>query len=406
MLNLLLASVVVGCSKGTTPTPPDAQTPSSDDLRPPVEQRTPNAPSQSPAFDGQTRAPQPAAPSRFSIETVADGLDIPWSIEFIGSDEMLVTEREGRLRVVSKDGTLSAPLQGVPSVHATGQGGLLDVALDPDFETNRMVYLSFSEFRGNEENGTSVARGRLSDDQTRLENTEVIFQQQPAWRSSHHFGSRLVFAPDGNLFVTTGERGSASELSQDPSNHIGSVLRIRPDGSVPEDNPFVGDATARDEVWSYGHRNLQSATLDASGRLWTVEHGAKGGDELNHPEPGKNYGWPVITYGENYNGLPVGDGITAQEGLEQPVYYWDPVIAPSGMASYEADAFPGWKGDLLIGGLRSEVVVRLTMRNNKVYSEEWLDVGTRVRDVKVGPDGFVYLATDQGTILRLVPSEA
>ncbi len=399
---------VLACSSRVSPTPPNAETPSSDDLRPSVEQRDPNASGQEPAFEGQTRAPQPRGPSRFSIEPVVDGLGLPWAIEFLPDGQLLVTERpQATLRTVAPDGTLGPPITGLPEIVVRNQGGILDVALPPDFAESRMVYVSYSEPRGGDDNGTSVLRGRLDERATALTDVEVIFRQQPARDSGHHFGSRLVFGKDGNLFVTLGERGNASELAQDPSNHIGAVVRIRPDGSVPEDNPFVGDATGADEVWSYGHRNLQSATLDLGGRLWTVEHGPKGGDELNRPEPGKNYGWPVITYGENYNGSPVGDGITAREGLEQPVYYWDPVIAPSGMDVYSGSAFPNWEGDLLVGGLKAEAVVRLTLRDDRVYTEEWLDIGGRARDVKVGPDGYVYVAIDNGgQIVRLVPSDS
>jgi len=405
MCTLFVVSILGCFSRGPNPTPPDAATPPGRDLRPPVETRSPNAPDQTPASEDQTRAPQPAAPSRFSIEQVAEGLGIPWSIEFLPDGRILVSERPGQLRIVD-DGELGAPIGGLPEVEARGQGGLLDLALDPDFEDNRWVYFSFAEPRGGSGNGTSVGRGRLADDERSLQDVEIVFRQQPAWDSRLHFGSRLVFAPDGTLFVTLGERGNAEprQLAQDPTNHLGSIVRIHPDGTVPDDNPFVGDAERRPEIWSFGHRNLQAATLDGEGQLWTVEHGPQGGDELNRPEPGKNYGWPVITYGENYNGQPIGEGITSRAGLEQPVYYWDPVIAPSGMDFYDGDRFASWKGDLLVGGLQAQAVVRLSMKDGRVYTEEWLDIGARVRDVKVGPDGAVHVATDEGTILRLVPS--
>ena len=405
MWKALLIAPVLGCSsRGPVPTPPDAETPSSDDLRPPIEDRSPNANGQVPAFEGQTRAPQPAGPSRFSIETVAEGLTIPWSVEFLGDGRLIVSERPGRLRIVEANGSLGEPLSGVPEVAARGQGGLLDIGLPPDFASSRLVFLTYSEPRDGRENGTSVVRGRLSDDRTALENVTVIFRMQPGRDSGHHFGSRIVFTDDGNLFVTLGDRGGSMQMAQDPTNHLGSVLRLRPDGSVPDDNPFVDHAQNRPEIWSYGHRNLQAATLDGQGRLWTVEHGPQGGDELNQPQPGVNHGWPIITYGENYNGQPIGDGITAQEGLQQPIYYWDPVIAPSGMDYYDGELFPQWQGDLLVGGLRAEAVVRLTLKDDRVYTEEWLDVDARARDVKVGPDGAIYVATDDGTILRLVPS--
>jgi glucose/arabinose dehydrogenase len=316
---------------------------------------------------------------------------------------MLVTERPGRLRLVDRDGRVSEPLGGVPPVAARGQGGLLDVALDPRFAENRVVYLSYSEPGTSGTAGTAVARGRLGEG--RLEDVRVIYQQQPKVQSPNHFGSRLVFARDGTLFVTQGDRFTQREGAQDLSVGFGKIVRISPDGSVPADNPFVGRADARPEIWSYGHRNVQSAALDpTTGQLWTVEHGARGGDELNHPEAGKNYGWPVITYGVDYSGATIGEG-TAKPGMEQPVYYWDPVIAPSGMTFYTGDAYPGWKGSLFIGSLRPGLLVRLIVEAGRVTREERYlgDLGERIRDVRQGPDGLLYLLTDSsnGRILRL-----
>ncbi|HEU4533035.1 MAG TPA: PQQ-dependent sugar dehydrogenase, partial [Polyangiaceae bacterium] len=288
----------------------------------------------------------------------------------------------------------------------------LDVALGPNFASDRTIYWSYSEPRGDDENGTSVARARLTERGGRawLDEVRVIFRQAPAWDSTKHFGSRLVFAPDGTLFVTLGERSlpKPREHAQRLDGLLGKTVRLNADGSVPADNPFVGRAGARPEIWSYGHRNLQSAALDGRGRLWTVEHGPRGGDELNRPEAGKNYGWPIITYGINYDGDPIGQGLTQREGLEQPVYYWDPVIAPSGMAWYDAPLFPAWRESFLIGGLVSMGLVVVKMEGDRVAHEERIDLGVRTRDVKVGPDGAVYVVTDRddGRVLRLTPREA
>ncbi len=359
-----------------------------------------------PAQGPAQASPQPASRNgAVSVETVARGLVNPWGLEILPDGRFLVTERPGRLRIVERDGTLSAPVSGVPAVAARGQGGLLDVALDPSFATNRVIYLSYSE-PADGTAGTSVARATLGDG--RLENVRIIYQQTPKVSGSSHFGSRIVFRGDGTMFITQGDRASHRQQAQNLSSGIGKIVRINSDGSVPQDNPFVGRSEARPEIWSYGHRNVQSAAIDpATGRLWTVEHGARGGDELNQPEAGKNYGWPVISYGRDYSGAKIGEG-TAKEGMEQPVYYWDPVIAPSGMTFYTGDAFPGWKGSILVGGLKPGLLVRLAMRDGRVTSEERYlgDLRERIRDVKQGPDGSVYVITDssQGRILRLSPS--
>ncbi|MGH2830320.1 MAG: PQQ-dependent sugar dehydrogenase [Dongiaceae bacterium] len=341
---------------------------------------------------------------RIRVVTVAEGLDHPWGLAFLPDGALLVTERSGQLRLLQL-GKPAATIAGVPEVRADGQGGLLDVALDPGFVDNRLVYLSFSE-PGEGGAGTAVARGRLGDG--RLDDVEVIFRQRPKAGSDNHFGSRLVFAPDGTLFVTTGDRYRLREEAQNPANHVGKVVRINPDGSVPADNPFVGRADAAPEVWSLGHRNMQGATLDpATGALWTVEHGARGGDEINRPEAGKNYGWPVITYGVDYSGAKIGEG-TAKPGLEQPVYYWDPSIAPSGLAFYTADRFPGWQGNLFVGSLKFGLLVRLEMDGGRPVHEERMleDIDERIRDVRQGPDGLLYLLTDSsdGRVLRLEPA--
>jgi glucose/arabinose dehydrogenase len=346
--------------------------------------------------------------AQVAAETAARGLEHPWGVAFLPDGRMLVTERPGRLRVVS-DGTLSAAVRGLPNIAARGQGGLLDVALAPDFARSRLVYLSFAEDRGEGRAGTSVFRARLNADATALEDGRVIFRQEPAYTGGNHYGSRLVFDREGNLFVTVGDRFDLSKEAQNPANHIGKVLHITPDGQPAPGNPFLNREGARPEIWSLGHRNVQSAALNpATGRLWIVEHGARGGDEVNVPEKGKNYGWPVISYGVHYSGAKIGEG-TAKPGLEQPAYYWDPSIAPSGMAFYTGDKFPAWRGSILVGALAGRLVSRLETDGGRVTGEERMlrDLGERVRDVRQGPDGFVYLLTDspQGRIVRLRPAE-
>jgi glucose/arabinose dehydrogenase len=345
------------------------------------------------------------------VETVADGLEHPWGIEMLPDGRMLVTERPGRLRIVAPDGTLSEPLEGVPDVDARGQGGLLDVALDPDFPANRLVYMSYAE-PGEGGNSTAVARAALSQDGASLTDLQVIFSQKPKLPSDKHFGSRLVFDGKGHLFVTLGERSEAQfrEQAQDLGSHLGKIVRIRPDGSVPDDNPFVGQAGALPEIWSYGHRNVQAAELHPeTGQLWEIEHGPRGGDEVNIAEPGANYGWPVVTHGVNYDGTPVGTGRQRQGGMVDPLYTWTPVIAPSGMIFYTGAAFPEWRGDLFVGGLRATSLVRLELDGGRIAHEERLleDLDKRIRDVTQGPDGTLYILTDEdnGEVLRLSPAE-
>jgi glucose/arabinose dehydrogenase len=360
---------------------------------------------QTPQTGPSQRSPTPK-PIRGTVttETVASGLKHPWALAFLPDGRILVTERSGRLRVVAPSGRVSEPLGGVPKVQAGGQGGLLDVAIDPKFTENRLVYLSYSE-PGEGGAGTAVARGRLGE--AELENVQVIYRQQPKVEGNGHFGSRLVFAEDGTLFVTQGDRQAYREQAQDLGSGLGKLVRINADGSIPDDNPFVGRSGARPEIYSYGHRSMQAAALHPeTGRLWTVEHGARGGDELNHPEAGKNYGWPVITYGRDYSGAKIGEG-TAKEGMEQPVYYWDPVIAPSGAVWYTGDRYPGWKGSLFVGSMQPGALVRLTVEDGRVTSEEryLAELGDRIRDVQQGPDGLLYVVTDEdeGRVLRVVP---
>jgi aldose sugar dehydrogenase len=384
-----------------------------------VDPRPPNAPNQKPAFPEQTRAPERKTNVAFDVVTVAEGLRFPWGMVFLPDGKMLVTEKQpGQLRVVTADGKLSEPVAGLPATDARNQGGLLDVALDPQFATNRLIYWSYAESRGDGTNNTAVARGRLVDEggaAPRVENVQVIFHQTPSLNSTLHFGSRLVFARDGTLFITLGERSiiEGRMQAQKPDSLLGKIVRLNADGSIPKDNPFVGKDGVRPEIWSIGHRHVQAATLHpTTGELWEVEHGARGGDEINIARKGKDYGWPTIAYGIEYKGDPIGEGITAKEGMEQPLYYWDPVIAPSGMLFYTGNLFPAWKGNLFIGGMVTTNLVRLTIKGERVVDEERLlkDMqpnAERIRDVEQGPDGALYLLTDneKGRLLKLVPKK-
>lgn len=357
----------------------------------------------------ETRATA-ASRTAVQVETFAKGLEHPWGLQFLPDGRLLVTERPGRLRVVSAKGALSQPIEGVPEVSSAGQGGLLDVALAPDFAQSHEVYLSYAEPREGRTNGTSVARARLelSGDGGRLTDLTVIFRQQPSFASGYHFGSRIVFAGDGTFYLTVGDRYSLRDQAQNPADTIGKIMRLTRDGSAAPENPKLPgwDPT----IWSIGHRNVQGAALHpATGELWTAEHGARGGDEVNVVRKGRNYGWPVITYGRDYSGAKIGEG-TARQGMEQPLYYWDPSIAPSGAAFYSGDMFPSWKGNLLVGALAGQHLSRLVLDGDKIVGEERLleDLGERIRDVRVGPDGAVWLLIDRpkGSILRLVPVQA
>jgi aldose sugar dehydrogenase len=346
--------------------------------------------------------------AKFRVETMASGLENPWAIAFLPGGGKLITERPGRLRLLSEDGKLSE-VAGVPEVAAVGQGGLLDVVLAPDFEKSQRIYFTFSEPRG-VVNGTAVAHARLAGEggERKLEDVTIIFRMEPGRGGGFHFGSRLAFAPDGKLFVTLGER-NALQPAQDLTGHLGKVVRIAADGSVPDDNPFVKREDARPEIWSYGHRNPQGAAIHPeTGKLWINEHGARGGDEINIPEAGKNYGWPVISYGRHYSGAKIGEG-THKEGMEQPIHYWDPSIGPSGMAFYTGDAFPEWRGNVFIGSLPLRHLQRLELDGEKVVKEERLlgDLKERIRDVRQAPDGSLWVLTDarNGRALRLSPAK-
>lgn len=358
------------------------------------------------AFAAQTDAPD-APRTAVKVETIAKGLTHPWGLQFLPDGRMLVTERPGRLRIVSRDGTLSPVVAGVPKVHASGQGGLLDVALAPDFATSQEIFFTFAEPREGGANGTSVASGRLelSGSGGSLANVRVIFRQQPSFASNLHFGSRIVFAEDGTFYLTVGDRYTQKQEAQIPSNHIGKIMRLNRDGT-----PFAGNPKLPGwdpAIWSIGHRNVQGAARHPeTGELWTAEHGARGGDEVNRVRKGLNYGWPVITYGIDYSGAKIGEG-TTKAGMEQPLYYWDPSIAPSGAAFYTGTLFPTWRGNLLVGGLAAQQLSRLVLEGEQIVAEERLlvDLGARIRDVRMGPDGAVWVLTDHtdGRILRLVP---
>ncbi len=374
--------------------------------------RTPqNAPHQKPAFAGQFRAPERRANVAFDVVPVAGGLQNPWGMTFMPDGRLLVTERPGRLRIVTRDGRLSEPVAGLPPLVAGRQGGLLDITLDPAFRSNQLIYWSYSEPQSDGANNTAVARGRLVDGaMPRVDDVQAIFHQAPSLNSNLHFGSRLVWHRDGTLFVTMGDRSitEGRMQAQRMDSLIGKIARINADGSIPKDNPFVGKMGVRPEIWSFGHRNVQAAVLHpATGELWEVEHGTRGGDEVNVAQKGKDYGWPTIAYGIEYPGEPITGGIQVKEGMEQPRYYWDPNIAPSGMTFYTGALFPEWKGSLFIGGLASRALVRLTVEGDRIVGEERLltDLKERFRDVRTGPDGALYVLTDnaKGRLLKLVP---
>ncbi|MEA3252906.1 MAG: PQQ-dependent sugar dehydrogenase [Pseudomonadota bacterium] len=354
------------------------------------------SPAQQPPDSVETQA------GRIQVEALAEGLVHPWGMAFLPDGRMLVTERPGRLRILATDNTLSAPLDGVPKVFAQRQGGLLDVAIDPDFPSNHLIYLSFAE-PGDGGASTALGRGRLGDG--RIEDFQVIFRQQPKVGGGNHFGGRIVFTDQGTLFLTLGERFTF-DPAQDTGNHLGTIVHLTHDGAPASSNPFLGDAQARDEIWSYGHRNIESAALNPeTGQLWVAEMGPRGGDELNLPEPGGNYGWPVVSWGEHYDGGDIPDPPSRPE-FARSIRHWTPVISPSGMVFYTGEAFPDWQGSLLIGGLSSQGLVRLELDGQTVTDEERIALGARIRDVEQGPKGRVYVLTDQddGGVWRLQPA--
>jgi glucose/arabinose dehydrogenase len=378
----------------------------------PVETAPPNVPEFKPAFAQQTRAPGVRTRARLTITEIGESFDEPWALAFLPDGRMLVTEKvEGKLYVLSSDGRRSPPVEGVPRVDGGDQGGLLDVELAPDYAASKLVYISYYEPREGG-NGLAVARARLTDGaKPKLDGVQVVFRMQPTLASSKHAGGRLVFTSDGTLFVTLGERSilQGRVQARDLGSHFGKIVRIQPDGAVPSDNPFVDRAGARKEIWTLGHRNVLGADLDDRNRLWVAEMGPRGGDELNLVERGKDYGWPTIGYGEEYSGERIHE-TTQAPGMEQPVYYWDPVISPGALMIYSGELFPEWKGNFFVAGLSSRALVRLVLENDRVTGEERLltERGDRIREVVQGPEGAVYLLTDgsAGKLLRLTPAAA
>jgi glucose/arabinose dehydrogenase len=344
---------------------------------------------------------------QLEVQTIASGLVNPWSLAFLPDGRMLVTERPGRMRIVTTEGQLSPPLKGVPEVWASSQGGLLDVILDRSYAQNKTIYFCFAERTGGG-GRTAVARANLNEGGARLEDVKIIFRQDGPLSSGNHYGCRIVQADDGNLFVTLGEHFTYRDEAQNLNNHLGKLIRITPDGTAPAGNPFVGRDGAKPEIWSYGHRNEQGLAINpATGDLWEIEHGPRGGDEVNIIGKGRNYGWPVIGYGIDYNGAKIHES-TAKEGMEQPIKYWVPSIAPSGMTFYTAKLFPKWAGSLFTGALAGKMLVRLSLNGNAVTGEERLlqNLNERIRDVRQGPDGALWLLTDNsaGRILRVSPA--
>jgi glucose/arabinose dehydrogenase len=410
-VSLITAAFLMGCGAPTEsraqeqPSAASGEAPSRSGQCKPLETRSRET-RYEPAFKGQTRICSVKSNVDFTATVITKRLERPWAVEPLPDGGLLVTEKPGRMRIVSQDGKIGPAIKGIPAVDAESQGGLLDVALSPAFNTDRTIYWSFTEPRG-KENGTSVAKGVLSEDRTRLDDVKVILHTRPSYDNHMHFGSRLVFDRDGMLFVTMGERSDLETRPQAQylNSHLGKILHIQTDGSPAPNNPFIGKKDALPEIWSYGHRNIQAATLDDQGRLWEVEHAPRGGDEVNLVRKGENYGWPLASYGIEYSGEEIKTNKPHREGLRQPVYYWDPVIAPSGAQYYTGDAFPEWKGSLFVGALKEMRLVRLLIKDDRVIGEEHLltDIHQRVRDVRQGPDGLLYLVTDEGQLLKLSP---
>ena len=377
---------------------------SSADSTQPVETKPPNT-SYKPAFAGQTRVGSVKTKTPYEGKLITSDLKSPWGITVLPDGRFLITQKAGTMRIAANDGQLSGDITGLPAVVSAGQGGLLGLTLDPQFESNRMVYWVFSENRP-DGNLTSVAKGKLSADEKRIENATVIYRATPAYGGVLHYGGRIVFDKAGNLIVSTGERSDmvTRPRALDLNAGLGKLVRITTDGQPAQGNPFAGRTDARPEIYSYGHRNVQGLAFHPqTGDLWENEFGPRGGDELNRIHPGLNYGWPTISYGLEYSGSKIGEGITQKAGLEQPVYYWDPVLSPSGMTFYNADNMPEWKNNLFICGLNSLHIARLVIDNNKVAGEERLleSEGQRFRDITQGKDGFLYAVTDQGKLYRI-----
>lgn len=378
--------------------------PSGDSAPNPVETRPPNT-SYKPAFEGQTRVMGVKTSAAYEGKVVTSDLKNPWGIVSLPDGRLLVNEKGGSMRIVTANGTVSEPISGIPAVNSSGQGGLLGITLDPDFARNRMVYWTFSESMP-DGNLTAVAKGSLSADERSMQNVSVIYRATPAYKGNMHYGSRILVDKSGNLIFSTGERSDkvTRPQAQDLNSGLGKIIRITKEGQPAPGNPFAGRAGTRPEIYSYGHRNVQGLAFHPqTGDLWENEFGPKGGDELNLIQPGKNYGWPTIGYGYEYSGEKIGSGITQQEGLEQPVYYWDPVLSPSGMTFYSGDNMPEWKNNLFITGLNSNHIARLVIRNNRVTGEERLlsGEGQRFRDITQGSDGALYAVTDGGRLYRI-----
>ena len=409
-LSLAVAAALIGaaCSTPAVQTSSGGEVVSMPQSCTPLETRSPNAEDQQPAFSGQTRACGLRTDPTIDVTVIARGIQKPWAVEPLPNGDFLVSEKGGKLRIISANGLVLEAITGVPAVDARGQGGLLDVALSPNFATDNLIFWSYTEPREGG-NGTAVARGVLSADRKSLSNVQVISRVLPTYNGTMHYGSRLAFGPDGLLYITTGERSDTPmrTYAQSLESHLGKVLRINPDGTAPADNPFVGRSGAQAQIYTLGHRNIQAASMDPQGRLWIIEHGTNGGDALNLIEKGKNYGWPLQAYGEEYSGRPIASAETARDGMQQPVYYWDPVIPPSGAQWYTGNAFPTWRGSLFVGALKQMRLVRLVIANDRVVGEEHLlaDRGRRIRDVRQGPDGFLYIVTDDtnGELWRVAP---
>ncbi|MGV3656794.1 MAG: PQQ-dependent sugar dehydrogenase [Chitinophagaceae bacterium] len=398
-----MAVLLAACS-GTNTSNSTNTARSADTTVAPVETKPANT-SYKPAFAGQTRIGAVSTTTPYEGKVLTDALNRPWGLVALPDGRLLITEKGGTMRIATTTGTVGEAISGIPAVNSAGQGGLLGLTLDPAFETNRMVYWSFSE---NVQGGTltAVAKGRLSDDEKKMENVSVIYRATPAYNGTLHYGSRILFDKEGNLMVSTGERSDkvTRPQSQDLKSGLGKIVRITTEGKPAAGNPFLNDANARPEIYTYGHRNVQSLAFHpVTGDLWEAEFGPRGGDELNRIQPGKNYGWPTITYGIEYSGETIGEGLTQKEGMEQPVYYWDPVLSPGGMTFYTGNQVPEWKNNLFISGLNSNHIARLVIENNRVTGEERLlaGEGERFRDVTQGKDGALYAVTDGGKLYRI-----